>query len=651
MLRSARRRRKRSRARLAAVLFAVGALVALPSVAAAPALGASASKVKSWTFVVGNNVAVDSLNPYIGLTNVDYEAYGMIWDNLSDYAQTPDYSGTPRLATSWSVSKDQLTWTYHLRHGVRWSDGVPFTAADVVYSYQRDTVPGSTEYNNSANYVTNIDPKSIKEIDPYTVRMKVTQPTPQMAQLAIAVLPKHVWSHIPESKVSSYNPTTTVGTGPFVVSSFVPNQSITLKANPYYWGGKPGVKQVVFEPFANPSAEAFALQNGTIDFAENLTNQLWVSLKKKPGITLVPGEPDNFDELAFNAGAATVENKPIGDGNPALRDVKVRQAISWAVDPAVLIKKVFLGYALPGTSMIPPMYPKFYFRPPTSIAYHYDPAKAEQILNADGWKVGAGGIRVKNGKQLSLRLFIRSQSASNEQDGPYIKAWLENVGIKVTESLVADSQLTNAITNGNYDLFVWGWGVEPSPNFQLSTMTCAQRSYGKPGNLTAGWSDSYYCNQRYDQLFNQEQTLSGAARIRVVQAMQKQIYIDAPYRVLYFYDDVQAYRSDLFTGFAPQPSSLSPGAVPTGLLLFQPTAWWSYRCIRPIGTSSSLTDHNIGCQHTISATKAQLLAAGITGSPLSGSAIVLILGLLAVGGVAIWLLVERHDAANADGRE
>ena len=633
------------------LLAILAALVTLASLAGTPALGASATNVKSWTFVVGNDGTVDTLNPYVGLTNPDYEAYGMIWDNLSDYAQTGDFGPTPRLATSWSVSKDKLTWTYHLRHGVRWSDGVPFTAADVAYTFQRDTTPNSTEFNNAANYVTNIDPKSIRVIDTYTVQMKVTQPTPEMATLEVYILPKHIWQHIPESKVSSYNPATSVGTGPFVVSSFVPNQSITLKANPYYWGGKPGVKQVVFEPFANPSAEAFALQNGTIDFAENLTNQLWVSLKGKPGVTLVPGEPDNFDELAFNTGAQTVDNKPIGDGNPALKDVQVRRAISWAVDPTVLIRKVFLGYGVPGTSMIPPMYPKFYFRPPPSIAYHYDPAKAAQILNADGWKLGPGGARMKNGKQLSLRLFIRSQSPANEQDGAYLKAWLENIGIKVTESLVSDTQLTNAITNGNYDMFVWGWGVEPSPNFQLSTMTCAQRSYGKPGNLTAGWSDSYYCNKHYDDLFNQEQTLDGAARQAVAQAMQKQIYVDSPYRVLYFYDDIQAYRSDLFTGFAPQPSNLSPGAVPTGLLLFQPTAWWSYRCIRPVGTSPSLTDHNIGCQHTISPTQAQLLTAGITGSPLSGGAIVLILGLILVGGLGIWFLFERRDAAHADERE
>ncbi len=647
MFRSGLRARSRTASSLAAV---AAALLTISGLAAIPA-SASAGKVKSSTFIVGNDVTVDTLNPYVGLTAADYEAYGLMWDYLMDYAQTSDFRGTPRLATSWSVAKDNLTWTYHLRHGVHWSDGVPFTAADVVYTFQRDTVPASQEANLTGNSVQFIDPKSIKQLDSYTVQMKVTQPDPEMARLTVPIVPKHIWVHIPEKQVSSYNPSTVVGTGPFVVSSFVPNQSITLKANPHYWGGAPGIKQVIFQPFANPSAEAFALQNGTIDFAENLTNQLWVSLKGKPGITRVPGMPDNFEELAFNTGAATVDNKPIGDGNPALKDVKVRQAISWAVDPTVLIRKVFLGYASVGTSMIPPMYPNYFFKPPASIAYHYDPAKAAQILNAAGWKMGPGGVRVKNGKQLSLRLFIRSQSASNEQDGPYIKAWLEAIGIKVTERLVSDSQLTNAITNGNYDLFVWAWGVEPDPNFQLSTMTCGQRTFGKPGNLTAGWSDSYYCNKRYDQMYNQEQSLDGAARQRVIQAMQRQIYIDSPYRVLYFYYDVQAYRSDLFTGFAPQPANLSPGAVPTGLLLFQPTAWWSYRCIRPVGTSPSLTDHNIGCQHTITPTKAQLLAAGITGSPLSGGAIVLILGLLVIGGVLVWLLVERHDAANADDRE
>jgi peptide/nickel transport system substrate-binding protein len=335
---------------------------------------AAAAKVKSWTFVIGNNNSVDTLNPFLGYTTTDYEVYGLIWDNLMDYHQLPPYQGTPRLATSWSVSKNKLVWTYHIRHGVRWSDGVPLTAADVAYTFQRNIVPGSTEFNDNSNYVQNIT--KFRQAGRYTVQMTVNKPTPGMSQLVIPVLPKHIWEHIPEKKVSSYNPSTAVGSGPFIVTSFVPNQSITLKRNPHYWGGEPGIKKVVFEPFANPSAEAFALENGSIDFAEGLTNQLYVSLKHKPGVTLVPGASDSFDELGFNTGAATIKNRPIGNGNPALRDVKVRQAISWAMNTPELARKVFLGYATPGTSVVPPMYPQITYHPPKNIAYHYDPARA-----------------------------------------------------------------------------------------------------------------------------------------------------------------------------------------------------------------------------------------------------------------------------------
>jgi peptide/nickel transport system substrate-binding protein len=603
---------------------------------------AAAAKVKSWTFVVGVNNAVDTLNPFLGYTVTDDEAYGLIWDSLMDYGQLPPYAGTPRLARSWSVSKNKLVWTYHIRRGVRWSDGVPLTAADVAYTLKRDTVPGSTEFNDTSNYVSNVT--KVRQTGRYTVQMTVNKPTPGMSQLVVSILPKHVWEHIPEKKVSSYNPTVAVGSGPFIVTSFVPNQSITLKRNPHYWGGEPGIKKLVFEPFANPSAEAFALENGSIDFAEGLTNQLDVSLKHKPGVTVVPGAADSFDELAFNTGAETIKNRPIGNGNPALREAKVRQAISWAVNTPELVRKVFLGYASPGTSVIPPMYPQLTYHPPANTAYHYDPARAERILSAAGWKMGPGGVRVKDGRQLSLRLFIRSQSPSDEQDGPYIKAWLQAIGIKVNEQLMSDSQLTNAITNGDYDLFVWGWGVEPNPDFQLSVFTCGQRSYGAPGNLTAGWSDSYYCNKRYDALFEREQILDGSARHRVVEAMQRQLYVQAPYRVLYFYNDVQAYRSDLFTGFAPMP-------YPHGLYLFQPVASWSYRCIRPVGTSPSLTDHNLGCGHTIDSSATQLREGGVTSSPLSGTAVVVILVLVLVGGCGAWVVYERYDAATAARRE
>ncbi len=247
---------------------------------------------------------------------------------------------------------------------------------------------------------------------------------------------------------------------------------------------------------------------------------------------------------------------------------------------------------------------------------------------------------MKNGKQLSLRLFIRSSSPTETQAAPYIKSWLNAIGIKVNTSFMSDDQLTQVIGDGNYDMFVWGWGVEPNPDFQLSVFTCGQRSIGSNGKYTPGWSDSFYCNKAYDKLYEEQKSLDGAARDKVVRQMQQMLYDDDPYSLLYYYNDTQAYRSDLFTGFAPQPDK------PDGLLLYQEVSWWSYRCIRPVGSSPSLTDHNIGCQHQTglgSQTEATSSggSSGISG-PMIGGIVVLVVVL---GGGAV---LPRQAAPDRD---
>ena len=632
------------RRRLAAAVVALG--VCLMPVSAASASGSpspSASPAASHppsTFVVGNTDAVDTLNPFVGFTQQDFEVYGLIYDNLMDYGQL-DYSPSPRLATSWSHSPDGLTWTYHIRKGVKWSDGVPLTAKDVAYTFTRNIRPGSTELADNTAYVANIT--SAVATGPYTVVMKVKKPTPGMNRLIVSILPEHIWKNVPESKVSTFANSNPVGSGPFIVTKYAENQSISLKANPHYWGGKPGISNLIFQKFDNPSAESFALKNGSIDFAEGLTTLLYKSLKGAPGVALNNAPSGNFDELAFNNGAATVSGHPIGNGNPALKDINVRHAISYSMNLPLLIKRVLLGTGSPGTSVIPPIYPQYHYTP--AAPYAYDPAKAKQILTADGWKPGPGGIRAKNGKQLSLRLFIRNQSPTESQAAPYLKSWLNAIGIKVTTSFMSDSQLTQVIGDGDYDMFVWGWGVEPNPDFQLSVFTCGQRSVGSNGKYTPGWSDSFFCNKAYDNLYAQQKSLDGAARAKVLKQMQQMLYAQDPYALLYYYNDTQAYRSDLFTGFAPQPDT------PTGLLLYQEVSWWSYRCIRPVGTSPSLTSHNVGCQHiTGLASKAGAGAAG-GGSGVSAPMIGGIIALVVLLGGAALLLVRRRRTATSDDRE
>src|SRR5258706_577826 len=511
--------------RLAAAGLALcgGLAAATPALAAtgSPAgqLAVSGAKHGPSTLVVGDNGAVDTLNPYNGFTSLDFEVYGNIYDNLMDYGQL-DYSGTPRLATSWSHTPDGLTWTYHIRKGVKWSDGVPLTAADVAYTFTRDIQPGSVEQADNSAYVGNIT--SAKATGPYTVVMKVSKPSPVMNRLIVFILPQHIWKHVSEKQVSSFQNTNPVGSGPFVVTSFHVNQSVTLKANPHYWGGKPGISGLVFQKYTNPSAEAIDLRNGR--------------------------------------------------------------------------------------------------------------------------KMGPKGIRVKNGKQLALPLFLRSDSAQGVQAGQYIKGWLNTIGIGVSVTSMSDSTLPQDIGNGTYDMFIWGWGVEPNPDFQLSVFTCGQRSSGGPPNYTPGWSDSFYCDKTYDKLYAKQQTLDGPARAKVVKQMQQKLYADDPYSLLYYYHDPRSYSSDHFTGFAPQPNN------PNGLLLFQEVSWWSYRCLRPVGTSPSLTDKNIGCAHEmgIAAANQQATSAGsgVSGAMIGGIAAAVV--VLAAAGL---LLARRRSVATADERE
>jgi peptide/nickel transport system substrate-binding protein len=610
--------------------FALSAALASTSASAA----AASENGSSSTFVVGTVVAVDSLNPFIGFTGQDFEVYGVIYDNLMDYGQL-NYAGTPRLATSWSHSKNGLVWTYHIRHGVKWSDGKPLTAADVAYTFQRNIKPNSTEFSVNEAYVGEIT--SAKATGTYTVVMKVKHYTPVMNRLEVPILPEHIWKHISEKQLRSFKNLNPVGSGAFTVSSFQSNQTITLKADPHYWGGKPGIKTLIFQLFSNPTAMKLALANGAIDFAEGLTPALWRSLQGVPGVKLINAHSAGFEDLAFNTGAATVTGKPIGDGNPALRDVNVRHAISYAINTSELVKKVLLNTGEVGTSIIPPIYPQFHYSPPPSAQYHYDPAKAEQILNADGWKMGPNGIRVKNGKQLSLRLFVRPPT---QQASSYIQAWLTAVGIKVTTTAMSNNQLIADIGNGQYDMFIWGWGVEPNPDFQLSVFTCGERSYGSGPNYSPGFSDSFYCNPTYDKLYHKQQSLDGAAREKVVAQMQRMLYDDDPYMVLYYPNDPQAYRSDKFTGFAPSPDNAQ-----TGEYLYQALAWWSYYCIRPAGSKPSLTDRNIGCEHELGAVSAPVTN-GVNGRLIGGIAAAVIMI-----GAGAWLFSRRRRVAMADERK
>jgi peptide/nickel transport system substrate-binding protein len=569
------------RPRLAAVITAaVVSIVPTASVAMAasttPSPSASASSTlptNSSTFTEGFLQDVDNLNPFIGILASTYEVWGVTYDFLVGYSQK-NFSPEPELASSWQESADHTTWTFHLHHNVKWSDGFPMTSADVVYTFNR-ILHNTFEQTNYGNYVANI--KSVTAPDINTVVFTVTKPTPIMLHMLVPILPEHIWKNISETAVQSYPNSNIVGTGPFTLVQHVTGQFLRFKANPNYFLGAPHIKQLVFRIFQDESTMVAALRKGEIDMADGLKSTSFNALKSDKQITTVPALYSGFDEIAMNTGAATVTGQPIGDGNPALKDLRVRQAIQYAIDRKTLVDKVLGGYGSVGNSVIPPIYQSLHYDP-GNTAFTFDLSKANQILDDAGYKRGAGGIRVApDGKQLSLRLFGRSDSPTSQQTVQYVSDWLQQIGIQIKVQIVSEDNLTQIIGDGDYDLFEWGWVVEPDPDYQLSTFTCAQRSTKSGSTITAGLSDSFYCNPAYDALYAQQATETNLAqRAATVKQAQAMLYQAANYAVTFYYDDLEAYRNDRFTNFKPQPD-------PGGALVFQYGAY-SYRFIEPVST-------------------------------------------------------------------
>jgi peptide/nickel transport system substrate-binding protein len=601
------------------VMAILGLVVALTG---APVAGAQQDGQAKLTFTVGMANDVDSMNPFLGYLAEAYEVWGTIYDQLTGYSQK-DFSPTPALAESWTTSEDGKTWTYKIRQGIKWSDGQPLTAKDVAYTFNR-VRDGTTEQTNYGTYVEHLD--SVTAPDDATVVITTDVPTPIMTTLDLPILPEHVWKDVSEKEVGTFdNEKNVVGSGPFIFEERKTGQYVKLRANKSYWGGAPKLDELVFRVFNNKDAMVQALRKGEIDFADDVDGNLFEALKNAEGVTAVAADYPGFNELAFNTGAALDTGQPIGDGHPALKDKRVRQAIARAVDKKLLVERVLRGYGSEATSFIPSLYPKLQYVPGEGEALTFDLAAANQQLEQAGYRDTDGdGVREMpdGGRPLQFRLLARQESPNSQQSVQFIQGWLKQIGIDAKTQVVEENRLTDLIGQGEFDMFEWGWVVDPDPAYQLSVFTCGQRSYKSAGGeISPGLSDSFYCNREYDKLYEQQsKTIDPNRRAELIKQMQAMVYQDAPYVVTFFYDDLQAYRSDRFTGFVPQPD-------PGGVLTFQ---WgtYSYQRIGPPETAAT--------------------ASGGGGSSLPVLLLGAVVVLAAVGG---GLLVARRRSATRDERE
>ena len=343
--RDRRRRHSRHRTptRVLAALAIVAGLLALSS--AQPAGAADDDKV---TFTLGLKNEVDSFNPFLGYEAPSYEAWSLSYDFMVGYSMD-DMSPVPALAKSWETSEDGLTWTFDIRDGVKWSDDVPFTAADVAYTLTR-VLNGETESGLYGSYLTNV--KTATAPDDTTVVLKLKKPNPALPLLPIPIIPEHIWKNVDEKEIATYPAEPSegkpvVGTGPFVlVEGKAGGSTYRFEKNPDYWGGEPHVDEVVIRVFKAEDPMVQALIKGEVDFIHDINPLQVKALKGREGITALNGVSPYFEELGFNTGAVDTEtDKPIGDGNPALKDPKFRHALGYAIDQDRLLESAYQGAA------------------------------------------------------------------------------------------------------------------------------------------------------------------------------------------------------------------------------------------------------------------------------------------------------------------
>ncbi|MBA2570594.1 MAG: hypothetical protein H0V04_05375, partial [Chloroflexi bacterium] len=409
-------------------------------------------------------------------------------------------------------------------------------------------------------------------------------------QMFIPILPKHVWEQKTfEAASQRIEVEDAIGSGPFQIVQFEPDQFMRLVAHDGYWGGRPHIDELIYQYFGNDEAQINALKDGTVDLLDSFPPTLIGSLENDPNITINRAPSTDFAELGFNSwepdaerfeaeGCADCPKGPTtgSTGDPWLTVPEVRAALASLLDKKQLVQFALGGFATPGVSLISPLTSLYHYSPPpgdpVTFPEYTDEASQQQaraqaeqrfgdamaglgftdtdgngILNApDDAEFDPEGA----GQDWSLRLYVREDDEEDKLAGQLMEGWFEAAGVQIDYQEVSEDPRLYAVTypnssNADMDMYIWGWGPDPDPDFILSVLSC---------NQINGWQDANYCDPEYDELYRSSRTAVDLdERAAIVKQLQDKIYHESPYAVLWYVDTLEAYRSDRWEGFNAMP--------------------------------------------------------------------------------------------------
>jgi len=542
----------------------------LPALSALPIAvrNAAAAPVQ---LIVGIPQTVDNLNPFVGYNNIDYQSYVLQFDFL--YHFDKNFNPVPAAAESWSHSPDGLVWTFNIRHGMTFHDNVTVTAQDVNWTFNLML----SDPNAGALYVDLLkNITDIRALDDYTIQMTSNAPKANMLGLMIPILPMHLWSTIPANKLTTvdlwdanYFPDGPIGSGPFRLVQYVTDSFIRYSTHPGYYGGTVHFDELLYKIYVNPQVMLNDLLAGTIDLACSPPKESWNNTLNQPDIEGQVVPQLVLHELGFNVcptglrvgGAST---------NYETLNRSVRMAVAMAINKTEILESCYFGLGEEGDVLIPPGSKTYHYNLTDAEEYKFNIVAANALLNASGYiDSDSDGIRENStsGAKLEFIYLYATEYPEDETAATRISIWLSQIGIRAIPQGELESQLFTDWIGMKYDMFMWNWGTDVDPTFILSVMTTGQIPTSH--NDWSAWSDCFYSNPYYDQLFSEQQTtVDIPARQQIVYEMQQILYKDSPYVILTYPYGLYAYRNgtgDRFTNWPVMESdAVSPFSGTSG---------------------------------------------------------------------------------------
>ncbi|GAB2629588.1 ABC transporter substrate-binding protein [Streptomyces capparidis] len=490
--------------------------------------GDSGGKGGGGTVTIGVAYEPETLSPLLGYGK---DGNSKIFDGLLTH--DADMNLKPALATALpEVSDGGRTYTYTLRKGVTFSDGKPFTARDVVFTYR--TVTDEKTNNPSKDELAAL--ADVRAQGDHTVVFRLKYPYAAFAERTVLPIASAAAAGGQDVNTGSYN-TEPVGTGPYRLDSWRKGEKLTFTANPRWWGGEPEVKRLVMAVIEDDNVRATRLRSGDLDAAV-LPPNLAAAFEKDGG------------RRVLRAKSADYRAVTLPSGNPVTGDRAVRRALDTAVDRDAIVRSVLDGAGRAAHGPLPADSPWF----ARGTERRHDVDEARRILDAAGWKPGKGGVRSKDGRRAAFTLWYFAGDKLRQDHALAYASDAKKAGIAVTVQAGTREVVRARLDR---DAVLMGNGSPADPDFDLYPTLHS----GQIGN---GWNNmGRYRNPRVDeQLEKGRRSGDKAVRLEAYRAVQRELRDDPGYTFLTHIDHVYVVERgwrDLTTQVEPHDHGFGSG--------------------------------------------------------------------------------------------